>query len=133
MWWAISQTVGYGDRYPITPDVSRGAEPTPCVVTVPAAGDSCGTEDLSVWLRRDGTIVFRPGGPGFVLPDGALAMKFPWERGVRGQLTIKGHRLDGSAPPLRANIRRGYGISGYVNHFPHAARITRWPFRSRPC
>jgi hypothetical protein len=40
-------------------------------------------------------------------------MKFGWERGVRGQLTIEGRRLDASAPPLRADIPRGYGDIGF--------------------
>jgi len=61
----------------------------------------------------DGTVVFRPGGPGFVLPDGSLSMKFPWWRGVRGELTIQGRRLDALAPPLRASIPGGYGDTGF--------------------
>jgi hypothetical protein len=47
-----------------------------------------------------------------VLPDGSLSMKFPWWRGVRGQLTIEGRRLDASAPPFRARIPEGYGDTG---------------------
>jgi hypothetical protein len=46
-------------------------------------------------------------------PDGALSMKFPWWRGVRGRLTITGRRLDGRAAPLRAHIPRGYGPIGF--------------------
>jgi hypothetical protein len=101
----------------VTPSSAKGqnsAESTLCAVTVPTAADAYGTRELSVWLGwRDGTVVFRPGGPGFVLPDGALSMKFGWERGVRGHLTLEGHRLDAPAPPLRANIPRGYGDIGF--------------------
>ena len=58
-------------------------------------------------------MVFRPGGAGFVLPDGALQVKFGWWRGSAGRLTITGRRLDGEAPPLRARIPDGYGANGF--------------------
>ena len=66
-------------------------------------------------LWTNGTIVFRPGGPGIILPDGSLSMKFGWWRGagLRGKLTILGKRLDAPAPPLRANIPRGYSDTGF--------------------
>ncbi len=66
-------------------------------------------------LWPDGTIVFQPGGPGFILPDGSFSMKFGWLRGagLRGKLTIHGNRLDASAPPLRADIPDGYGDTGF--------------------
>ena len=69
----------------------------------------------SLWtgLWSDGTVVFRPGGPGFLLGDGSLSMKFFWWRGVKGKLSIEGRRLDGSAPPLRARIPDGYGDTGF--------------------
>jgi hypothetical protein len=60
-----------------------------------------------------GKVVFRPGGPGFILPDGSLSMKFGWWRGGRGKLTIEGKRLDAPAPPLRASIPDGYGDTGF--------------------
>jgi hypothetical protein len=62
----------------------------------------------------DGRIVFRPGGPGFVDRDGALGIKFPWERLVAGSLTVGGHRLDGDAAPARAYMNRGYGNTGFL-------------------
>jgi hypothetical protein len=46
-------------------------------------------------------------------PDGSMEEKFPWWRGVSGGLAIRGQRLDGSAPPLRADIPSGYGDSGF--------------------
>ena len=66
-------------------------------------------------LWPNGTIVFRPGGPGIVLPDGSLSMKFGWYRGdgLWGKLTITGKRLDAPAPPLRADIPDGYGDTGF--------------------
>ena len=69
----------------------------------------------SLWtgLWPDGTVIFKPGGPGFVLEDGSLSMKFWWWRGVKGKLTIEGKRLDAEAPPLRARIPDGYGDIGF--------------------
>ena len=46
-------------------------------------------------------------------PDGSIDEKFPWWRGVSGNLSIRGRRTDGSAPPLRARIPSGYGDSGF--------------------
>jgi len=94
-------------------DISGTAPLIPCDVTVPH-GSTYGNGLLSVWLGwLDGTVVFKPGGAGFVFPDGSLAMKFGWERGVRGSLMIGGHRLDAAAPPLRAHISAGYGDIGF--------------------
>ena len=73
-----------------------------------------GTKELAFsgpW--PDGAVVFKPGGSGFVLPDGSLSMKFGWQRGVRGALTIDGARLDEAAPPLRSHIPAGYGDIGF--------------------
>jgi hypothetical protein len=66
-------------------------------------------------LWPDGTIVFEPGGPGTISPDGSMSMKFGWLRGagLRGKLNIFGRRLDASAPPLRAHIPDGYGDTGF--------------------
>jgi hypothetical protein len=45
--------------------------------------------------------------------DGSIDAKFGWWRGAVGRLRIEGRRLDGPAPPLRANIPTGYGDSGF--------------------
>jgi hypothetical protein len=96
-----------------------------CEVTKPngiAAGveqpapDSYGNREVSVGpfgLWPDGTVVFKPGGPGFVTRDGSLGMKFGWLRGVSGRLKITGRRLDAEAPPLRAEVPDGYGDRGF--------------------
>jgi hypothetical protein len=68
---------------------------------------------ISTSLWPDGTVAFKPGGPGCVDPDGTLGMKWPWWRGVRGRLTIEGRRLDGPAAPLRASIPQGYRTGGF--------------------
>lgn len=48
-----------------------------------------------------------------VMEDGRLGMKFPWWRGVVGELSISGRRLDAPAPPLEAEVNDGYGESGF--------------------
>jgi len=48
-----------------------------------------------------------------IQPDGSIAVKMPWWRGVPGQLSVEGYRLDTTAPPLWANIPPGYGESGF--------------------
>jgi hypothetical protein len=100
---------------------SLGAQDTPtprasaCPVTQPnvPGKHEYQNEFLKTIFWPDGTVVFEPGGPGSVEEDGSLGMKFPWWRFVDGQLTIDGHRLDGSAPPLRASIPGGYGDTGF--------------------
>jgi hypothetical protein len=64
-----------------------------------------GTRALSTILSEDGTIVFRPGGAGFVLPDGSLKMKLPWWKEKGTKFSITGRRLDATALPLRAEFR----------------------------
>ena len=64
-------------------------------------------------MGRRRMVFSQPRGPGLVLEDGSLSMKFPWWRGVKGKLTIAGRRLDGSVPPLRARIPDGYGDIGF--------------------
>jgi hypothetical protein len=53
--------------------------------------------------------------------------KFGWWRGpgVVGKLSIEGRRLDGPAPPLRADIPDGYGETGF-----QSSRVT---FTSEGC
>lgn len=90
---------------------ARAQADLPCPTTEPNgfsppgehwASKGYGNGALWTSLWTDGTIVFRPGGPGFVSADGALKMKQPWwRRSLEGELLIEGRRLDGSAPPLR--------------------------------
>ena len=65
-------------------------------------------------LWPDGTIVFRPGGAGFVYPDGTVGMKIAWYRGkgVYGKLAITGKRLDAPSPALRSDFS-DYGDTGF--------------------
>lgn len=77
------------------------------------SGLSYGNRFLRVSLWPNGTVIFRPGGPGIIFPDGSLSMKFGWWRSVRGKLTIKGRRLLATGPPLRAEIPEGYDDIGF--------------------
>jgi hypothetical protein len=100
-----------------------------CNVTIPAAlvagasevqPGSYGNQLLSVGpfgLWPNGTVVFKPNGPGFVTRDNALGMKFGWTRGIRGTLSVTGHRIDGTAPPLRVDVKDGYGDIGFQASF----------------
>jgi hypothetical protein len=68
---------------------------------------------LRAQVPYDGKFVFKPGGPGFVDRDGALGIKFAWDRLVGGTLIVGGKRLDGDAPPARAYMNKGYGEIGF--------------------
>lgn len=86
-----------------------------CPVTIvgTGSGGTYGNDALDVVLASpQGKVIFKPGGPGFIMRDGALSMKFGWNRKRPGQLTISGRRLDGDAPPMRARIPDGYRDSG---------------------
>jgi hypothetical protein len=55
--------------------------------------------------------------------DGSIGLKWPWVRGIVGQLQIEGQRLDGPSLPLRARIPDGYGDKGFQStalYFPTA-------------
>jgi hypothetical protein len=43
---------------------------------------------------------------------GEIVMKFPWDRGVRGNLQISGRRVDAEASPLRVHLS-DYGLTGF--------------------
>ena len=111
---------------PIPAPTSAPAPPPPqqsCPVTLPTRDSPPGTpspsepsyhgnDELWTVLWPTGEIIFEPGGPGFVLPDGSLGMKWPWIPLVPGELTVDGQRLDGPAPPMRADIGEGFTEQG---------------------
>jgi hypothetical protein len=110
---AILLALAFQSQSPPSPDNSAAAADT-CSVTapngtrVPWASMSRtpfdhGNSAISTTLWPDGTVVVRPNGPGEVLSDGSLRMKFLWFKRP-GAMTIDGRRLDAGAPPLRANV-----------------------------
>lgn len=91
-----------------------------CPVTAPNGSQPPGEEADLDYFYGNGEIwtAFWPDGviiipPDRVEPDGSLSMKFPWWRGVSGQLEITGRRLDAEAPALEADIPDGYGETGF--------------------
>ena len=58
-------------------------------------GGIFGNDFLQAGVPPDGKFVFKPGGAGFVDRDGALGIKFGWNRLVPGRLQVGGRRLDG--------------------------------------
>jgi len=81
-----------------------GETPSRCPVTPQPRDGMLRSEALSAPIMPTGTITFGADRPGFVLPDGALMIKYGWIRRKKGEFSIHGRRLDGSAPPLRARI-----------------------------
>ena len=112
-----------------------GTQPTPagdCPVTAPnhhappvgseplppgAAPFWHGNSSVGTSLWPEGRVVFRPDGPGAVLTDGALRMKFLWlkRRGLPAHIT--GHRLDDNSVHLRAEVREEFTPQGIQPSF----------------
>jgi hypothetical protein len=99
-----------------------------CRVTIPtrsvkgedigAAAFNFGTADLRVhlnWPRGRLRAGVLPGGGTIatINADGSITAKVGWWRGIPGKLVISGRRLDGEAPPLRADVPEGYGSQGF--------------------
>ena len=57
--------------------------------------------------------MFKPGGPGTVLPDGALRMKFFWLKTAGLPLSISGHRVDKTSLVLRSEVSREFDHRGF--------------------
>ena len=95
--------------------VTQTTDATPCELTkangrlpespVPGRASSYfGNDSVAIGLGPNGlTVIFQPGGAGFVLPDGSLQWKFLWAK-VLLPMTIEGRRLDAAAPPLRSDV-----------------------------
>ncbi len=100
----VSATFGFR-AYAAEPETPAA---TACAVTKPEGG-MFENDSLAVVLPGVDTLIFKPGGPGFVDDaDGALGIKVGWEVRKKGTLVITGRRLDGIAPPARAYIPRSY-------------------------
>jgi hypothetical protein len=80
---------------------------TACAVTYPKGGVS-GNDSLAAVLPRNGTFIFKPGGPGFIDTDGAVGIKVGWDLRQKGTLLVVGRRLDSISAPARAYIPRSY-------------------------
>lgn len=72
-----------------------------------------GNASLGTALWPEGNVLFEPGGPGAVLPDGALRMKFLWLKTPGTRLTITGHRLDDASAVLRSELSHEFDAAGF--------------------
>jgi hypothetical protein len=92
--------------------LARATSAAECPVSHPQGGIQ-GNSRLQAVFPPGGKFVFAPGGAGFVDLDGALGIKFAFDRLVAGRLYVGGRRLDGDAPPVRAYMNDGYGNIGF--------------------
>jgi hypothetical protein len=123
-----ASSTGPAGTAPGTPAVGRpatGQDDRACPVTRPrrwrppagVAVDALFGADVAhgngkLWvggLEDDGVL---KGGRG-PEPDGSVGVKLGWWREVEGRLRISGRRLDGPAPPLRADVPEGYDDRGF--------------------
>jgi hypothetical protein len=83
--------------------------------SVEGFGHGNGSLWVALWPRGRLIAGTLPDGSSWAVikPDGSIDAKLGWWRGVEGPLTIQGMRLDADAPPLRADISQGYGVSGF--------------------
>jgi hypothetical protein len=84
-----------------------------------SAEDGYGNPEQTIFigLWPVGKVVFYPGGPGHIGPDGSLSMKFWFYRTIEGEVVFEGRRLDAPAPPMPGLVLRGeedgYGERGF--------------------
>jgi hypothetical protein len=105
-----------------SPSIAAPTVPAECPVTVPNGlglpgldgpqGNHGDATALSTALWDGGPVTFKPGGPGCVAADGSLLMKWPWWRGVRGQISVRGRNLDGKSGTVRVAYVP-YGETGF--------------------
>jgi hypothetical protein len=89
----------------VAPALESSPEECPITTTSPVGNDE-------LLAFSGGKVVFEPGGPGFVDHDGALGIKWAFERLKPGRLFVGGRRLDAAADPARAYIY-DYGENGF--------------------
>lgn len=94
-----------------TPNNRPGA----CVVTLPgdedANGTTFGTQALRVALPGKYGVIPVIGGYAEEVAGG-IRVKVGWWRGIEGQLSVSGRRVDAEAPELSVDVPDGYGDSG---------------------
>lgn len=94
---------------PPTPSPADSAADNTCPITRGGASN----DHLRAIVPATGAkYTFAPGGSGFVDRDGALGIKFGWERFKKGHMIVGGRRLDAPAKGARAYIS-DYGDIGF--------------------
>jgi hypothetical protein len=71
-----------------------------------------GNSSVGTALWPEGQVIVRPGGPGAVLDDGALRMKFLWVKRPGLRLQISGARVDDSSVVLRVQANDEFTAQG---------------------
>ena len=121
-------------------DVNGTPHPTPetaCPVTLPNGHNPPGQASrLShgngrLWVELYPRGVIRPAYYGRARPNGAIAVKFPWTRGVPGHVKITGRRSDADAPSLRSSVPDGYGRTGLQSTAVIFPTTGRWEVTGR--
>jgi hypothetical protein len=116
----VAATAGTGSAAPLTCPVTVPGPNKPTAAAFSAASFNYGNARLRVQLNWRGTLTagVLPGGGSVasINPDGSVYAKVGWWRGVASQLVVRGRRLDGPAPPLRADVGTvaSYGSDGFV-------------------
>jgi hypothetical protein len=108
------------------PETVRSRAGVPAVNPLIYGNDAIWT---SLW--PDGTVVFKKGGPGFLLADGSLKMKFLWLLAGDGPLAVTGRRLDGEAPPLTAQMSDGFRGRGFQPSYLIFPTVGCWEVTAR--
>jgi hypothetical protein len=122
---------------PKVPTVTPFPSPAPltkaaiesCPVTFPNGSNRPRERYPSPDRHGNGTLWADPGPGGKIVArldpankDGSIVWKMGWDRGVRGELTVTGRRLDAPAPPAQGLYdSSGYGDIGFqagAIHFP---------------
>jgi len=106
-----------------SPPILTQAAIDACTVTLPNHSIPPGVEasqdtETNIHGHGDLWVTLWPGGKILITkenlkPDGAIEMKFPWWRGVEGQLVIEGYRQDDPTSMLNAWVPDGYGDIGF--------------------
>ena len=112
----VSCTAGSDRETTPNPDTSGSATTSAadCPVTLPNGhrppGDQNGLPSRlshgsgGLWVELYPRGIVRPAYYGRAWPNGTIAVKFPWTRGVPGHLKITGRRLDADAPDLQSSV-----------------------------
>jgi hypothetical protein len=75
-----------------------------------------GVGAMAVFISTGGTVVFKPGGGGFVEQDGSLGIKWPWWHDAPGTLRITGRGESSSV------VRPPPGFTAYIAAIAFASR-----------
>jgi hypothetical protein len=108
----------------LSQDQSASGTASSCKATQPnglgPSPEYYGVGKMAVYIYTGGTVVFQPGGGGFVDTDGSLGIKWPWWHGVPGALTITGRTFltrPGSLPTFLIFPQAGcWEVTGTVGN-----------------